>query len=223
MRQLIYLFIFLVTVSGCTSETKQAKALNALVMPVKACMPGEDTINLITAFTQDIVKTTTHRFISIVHFISDKGLFKPNRNIAGTLKIERKKSKTFPVAYDTCDMKRWIKKSFITENLQVTKVGFTGTKKDRFAGFTPGLHFEEWKFANNKDRDSAMKIVQTAYTYPNNIVMYEKRYSQFILDDKRIFLLETGAKFAEPYGIQYKKLIEQLLDWRFGMNQVHYF
>ena len=97
------------------------------------------------------------------------------------------------------------------ENMQVTTLGFRSTKKDRFTGFTPGLHFEEWKFATNADRDSAMKIVQTAYTYPNNIVMYEKRYSQFILSDKRILLLETGAKFAEPYAVEYKKLIEQFL------------
>lgn len=97
------------------------------------------------------------------------------------------------------------------KNIQVSATGFSGTKKDRFSGLTPGLHFEEWKFANNADRDSAMKIVQIAYTYPNNIVMYEKRYSQFILSDRRILLLETGAKFAEPYAVEYKNLIEQFL------------
>lgn len=97
------------------------------------------------------------------------------------------------------------------KNMQVTTLRFTGTKKDRYSGFTPGLHFEEWKFADNSVRDSALRIVQTAYTYPNNIVMYGKRYSQFMLDDKRIFLLQTGAKFAEPYAIEYKKLIEQFI------------
>jgi len=73
------------------------------------------------------------------------------------------------------------------------------------------MHFEEWKFANNTDRDSAMKIVQMVYTYPNNEVMYEKRYSQFIIDENRIYLLETGAKFAEPFAIEYKNLIEQFV------------
>lgn len=29
--------------------------------------------------------------------------------------------------------------------------------------------------------------------------------------EKRIFLLETGAKFAELYAIEYKKLIEQFI------------
>ena len=211
MRYLFYSLIFLVTIYACKSENREAKTTKAVGQQTEECPPGEDTINFITTFTKDTAKTPTDRFNSIVRFISDKGLFKANLTKAGTLKIEREMSKTFPVAYDTCDMKRWIKKNFIMDNIHVTTLGFTGTKKDRFTGFTPGMHFEEWKFANNTDRDSAMKIVQTVYTYPNNIVMYEKRYSQFMLDDKRIFLLETGAKFAEPYAIEYKKLIQQFL------------
>jgi hypothetical protein len=211
MRYLFYSFIFLVTFSSCSSETKEAKTTKEEAKPVKDCPPGEETIILTTAFNKDTAKAPTNRFYSIVHFIADKGLFKPTITKAGKLNITQETSKTFPVAYDTCDMKRWIKKNFIMENIQVTTLGFTGTRKDKYTGFTPRLHLEEWKFANNGDRDSAMKIVQTAYTYPDNIVMYEKRYSQFMVDDKRIFLLETGAKFAEHYAIEYKKLIEQFL------------
>lgn len=211
MQHLFYPLIFLVTISSCKSETNKAKTTKEAAQPVNECTQGEETINLTTTFTKDTAKAPTNRFYSIVQFISDKGHFKPATTNTGKLDIVRETSKTFPVAYDTCEMQRWIKKNFIMENMQVTTLGFTGTRKDKYTGFTPGLHFEEWKFANNEDRDSAMKIVQTAYTYPNNIVMYEKRYSQFMVDDKRIFLLETGAKFAEPYAIEYKKLIDQFL------------
>jgi hypothetical protein len=200
-----------VIIFGCKSETEEAQTKKETAQPVKECPPGEETINLTTTFTKDTAKAPTSGFYSIVQFISDKGLFKPTVTKSGKLDIAKEASKTFHVAYDTCEMKRWIRKNFIMENIQVTTLRFIGTKKDKFAGYTPGLHFEEWKFANNEDRDSAMKIVQTAYTYPDNIVMYEKRYSQFMIDDKRIFLLETGAKFAEPYAVRYKNLIEQFL------------
>jgi hypothetical protein len=211
MRDFFFSFIFLTTIFACKSQTKEKLLPKQAVQQTTECLPGEDTINLVTTFTKDTAKTPTDRFHLIVHFITDKGNFKPSITKSGALKIQRETSKTFPVAYDTCNMKRWITKNFIMKNMQVTTLGFTGTKKDKFSGFTPGFHFEEWKFANNSDRDSAMKIVQTVYTYPNNIIMYEKRYSQFMLDNKRIFLLETGAKFAEPYAIQYKKLIEEFI------------
>lgn len=213
MLHLLYLFVFTATLFACKSDeaTKQRQVVSKPAQQTQDCPPGEDTINFVTTFSQDTARTPTDQFYSVVDFISSKGLFKPNTHKTGKLKFERVTAKTFPVAYDTCNMKRWITKNFIMENMQVTTLGFRSTKKDRFTGFTPGLHFEEWKFATNADRDSAMKIVQTAYTYPNNIVMYEKRYSQFILSDKRILLLETGAKFAEPYAVEYKKLIEQFL------------
>jgi hypothetical protein len=212
MRHLFYTCIFLVAISACNSEkTKQAETVKHLINPVKDCQPGEDTFNFVTTFIKDTATTPTDRFYAIVSFISGKGYFKPGVNQTGKLKVTRKTAKIFPVAYDTCDMKRWIKKNFRMENIKVTKLDFTGARNDKYTSFTPRLHFEEWKFANNTDRDSAIKIVQTAYTYPNNIVMYEKRYSQFILDDRRIYLLETGAKFGEPYAIEYKNLIEQFI------------
>ena len=199
--------------SACKSDetTKQIQTTAQPARSIKDCPPGEDTVNLVTTFTKDTANTPTELFYSLVGFIKSKGLFKPTTDKAGKLKIENATGKTFPVAYDTCEMKRWITKNFIMKNIQVSETGFSGTKKDQYSGFTPGLHFEEWKFASNADRDSAMKIVKTVYTYPNNIVMYEKRYSQFILANKRILLLETGAKFAEPYAIEYKKLIEKFL------------
>lgn len=213
MRHLLYSCAFIATLLTCKSDetTKQHQRDTPPAQQIKDCPPGEDTINLITTFTKNTTKTPTDLFYSIIDFIHSKKLFKPNADEAGKPKIEKATGKTFPVAYDTCNMKRWITKNFIMENIQVCTIGFSGTKKDRFTGFTPGLHFEEWKFATNADRDSAMNIVQTAYTYPNSIVIYEKRYSQFILADKRILLLETGAKFVEPYAIEYKKLIEQFL------------
>lgn len=199
--------IFVVTICACKLETKETQNAKETTQPIKDCPPGEDTINVITTFTKDTAKSPTDQFHSIVRFISEKGLFKASIDKNGRLQMAKETSKTFPVAYDTCNMKRWINKNYIMENIQVTTLSFQATKKDRFTGFTPALHFEEWKFANNADRDSAMNIVQRAYTYPNNIVMYEKRYSQFIRAEKRIFLLETGARFAEPYAIEYKKLM----------------
>ena len=56
-----------------------------------------------------------------------------------------------------------------------------------------------------------MKIIRTAYSYPNNMVAYFKHYSQFIMDDKRILILQTFAKFSEPYAIEYRNLIEQFI------------
>jgi hypothetical protein len=212
MRHFLVAYISIVTLFACKFKraTQPVKTTQSAQHKVD-CPPGEDTINFVTTFTKDTAKIPTNRFYSIVSFVADKGLFKPTLSKTGDLKIERETSKTFHIAYDSCNMKRWITKNFIMKNMQVSTLGFMATKKDRSARLTPGLHFEEWKFENNADRDSAMKIVQTVYTYPNNIVMYEKRYSQFMIDDQRIFLLETGAKFAEPYAIEYKKLIERFI------------
>ena len=206
-----YFYILLVPLCSCKYETKQAGTAERSVQQVKECLPGKDTINFVTNFTIDPVKAPTARFYSIANFIMDKGFFKAKLNKAGKLKIEKETTKTFPIAYDTCNMKRSITKNFIMKNIQVATLGFVGTEKDKFTGFIPGMHFEEWKFANNTDRDSAMKIVQMVYTYPNNIIMYEKRYSQFMIDENRVYLLETGAKFAEPYAIEYKNLIEKFI------------
>jgi hypothetical protein len=206
-----YFYILLVTIYACKYETRQVGTEERSVQQAKECPPGKDTINLVTTFTIDTVKAPTERFYSIAKFIKNKGFFKPNINKTGKLKIEKETTKTFPVAYDTCNMKRSITKNFIMKNIQVTTLGFVGTEKDKFSGFIPGMHFEEWKFANNTDRDSAMKIVQMVYNYPNNVVMYEKRYSQFMIDENRVYLLETGAKFAEPYAIEYKNLIEKFI------------
>jgi hypothetical protein len=211
MRQFLYLSIFWVTLLTCKSKIKETTLPINKVKYIKECPPGGDTINLVTTFTKDTAKAPLDRFQSIVRFISDKGLFKPYTDKNGRLKVSKEMGKVFPVAYDSCNMKRWVNKNFIIENIQVTSLDFKGSKKDRYKGFTPGLHLEEWKFANNADRDSTIKIVQKAYTYPNNIVIYEKRYSQFILDDKRIFLLEAGAKFAEPYAIEYKASVEYFI------------
>ena len=212
MRHLFYCCIFLVIVFACKSETKeQPQPQEQSAQNVNDCLSGKDTINLVTTFTKDTANTPTNRFYSIVSFMTGKGLFKPIVSKAGKLEIERETGKMFPVVYDTCEMKRRITKNFVIKNIKVTVLAFAGTKKDKYTGFTPGLRLEEWKFASNTDRDSAMKIVRTAYNYPNNIVMYEKRYSQFIVDDNGIFLLETGAKFAEPYAIEYKQLIEQFI------------
>lgn len=212
MRHLFYSCVFLITVVACKSEIKeQPHRKEKGLHHVKDCPVSEDTINLITTFTKDTIETPSTRFYSIISFIGQKGLFKPNLDKRGKLKIKKETSKSFLVAYDTWDMRKWITKHFIMKNMQVTTLEFIGTRKDRYIGFTPRLHFEEWKFTSNADRDSAMKIVQTAYNYPNNIVMYEKRYSQFILDDKRIYLLEAGAKFAERYAVEYKILVEQFI------------
>jgi hypothetical protein len=212
MRHFLVAYISIVTLFACKFKraTQPVKTTQSAQHEVD-CPPGEDTINFVTTFTKDTAKIPTNRFYSIVSFVADKGLFKPTLSKTGDLKIERETSRTFHIVYDSCNMKRWITKNFIMKNMQVSTLGFTGTKKDRSARLTPGLHFEEWKFASNADRDSAMKIVQTVYTDPNNNVMYEKRYSQFIIDDERIFLLETGAKFAEPYAIEYRKLIERFI------------
>ena len=175
------------------------------------CVQGEDTINFVTTFTKDTTSISTDHFYAITRFIASKGVFRPELDKTGKLRVQKETKKIFPVVYDSCEGKRWVKKNFVMRNIQVSKLDFRGEMKDKRTGFMPRLHFEEWKFASNPDRDSAMNIVQTVYTYPNNIVIYEKRYSQFILSHKRIFLLETGAKFAEPYAIEYKKLIEQFI------------
>ena len=209
MRHFSTICFLVVLLYACKSGT--TTKVNEPIPQTKGCQTGNDTINIIITFSKDTIKAPTERFYSVVNFVTEKGLFKPQLDKADKLRIEKENGKRFPVAYDSCDMKRWVTKNFIIKNIQASKLIFTATKKDKYTGFTPGLHLEEWKFANNTDRDSAMKIVQTVYTYPNNIVMYEKRYSQFIIDDKRIFLLETGAKFAEPYAIEYKKLIENFI------------
>lgn len=199
----------LLTLYACSPNNKVEKA--APISTSTECKEGKDTINHITSFSKDTSNVPAERFFSVVDFIVAKGLFKPHLVKTGKLKIQKEDKKISPVAYDTCNMKRWVFKNFILKNVGVTKLYFRGIRKDKYTGFTPGLSLEEWKFMSNADRDSAMRVVQTAYNYLNNIVMYEKRYSQFILDDKRIFLLETGAKFSEYYAIEYKDLIQSFL------------
>jgi hypothetical protein len=216
MRSLVQL-IFLLAIFSCNSDTTQeVKHSEPLTNP---CEAGRDTINIKTVFTKDSSLFPTQRLYSVIEFIKGKGLFRPHADKTDKLKIKKEYSKTFLVAYDTCNHNRWIEKNFILTNMNVATVDFKATRPDKYSGLTPWLHLEEWKFANNSDRDNAMKIVQTAYQYPDNIVMYEKRYSQFILDDKRIFLLEARAKFAEQYAIDYKKFIEMFLNGKTNNNR----
>jgi len=227
MQNLILLISFL-TILSCKSDTTQEAAEISKPMN-NPCDEVLDTVNTETVvlyrknyetiYTKDTTPFPTQRFYSVIDFIKSKGLFRPHADKTDKLKIEKEYSKTYPVSYDTCDHNRWIEKNFILTNVNVATVDFKATRPDKYSGFTPWLHLEEWKFANNSDRDSAMKIVKTAYQYPDNIVMYEKRYSQFILDDKRIFLLEARAKFAEQYAIDYKKHIEDFLSKKAHNNR----
>jgi len=208
MRNLIPLIILL-TIFSCNSNTTQeAKHSKPLTNP---CEAGRDIINIKTVFAKDTASFPTQRLYSVIDFIQGKGLFKPHADNTDKLKIKKEFGKTFTIVYDTCDHIRWIEKNFILTNINISAVEFKASRPDKYTGLTPGLHLEEWKFTNNSDRDSAMSVVETAYRSPGNITMYEKRYSQFVIDDERIFLLETGAKFAEPYAIEYKKLIERFI------------
>ncbi len=207
---LISFLIFL----GCRfqAEEKQYEKLKG----TSDCLPGADTFNIITVFKNDTLAKPSRQFFSLIDLIQQKEMFKPKLYKNRNLLVEKQTEKIYPVAYDTCKMSRWITKNFIMKNMNVSMISFIGMKKDKFIGYPPGLYFEEWQFTNNLDRDSAMKIVSNAYNYPDNIVAYEKRYSQFVLGDKRIYLLEARAKFSESYAIKCKKLIEQHIKSNLG-------
>lgn len=173
------------------------------------CLPGRDTVQIVISFVKDSLKTPTVNFYSIVNLILKKGGFKPQLDDNDRLKLTQKVALIFPVAYDTCNMQRFVNKFFILKNMRVSSCDFNAVRPEKKTkNLIAGLHFEEWKFANNKDRDSAYKIVNLIYNYPNNIVAYEKRYSQFIINDKTIFVLEARAKFSEQYAIDYAKIIQ---------------
>src|SRR5690349_11048373 len=159
MRNLSTLIFFL-AIFSCNSETTQ-KAENSKPM-TNPCQAGSDTINIKTVFIKDNSSIPTQRLYSIVDFIKSKGLFKPHADKTSKLKIEKESGKTFPVAYDTCNHNRWIKKNLILTNINVATINFKATRPDKNSGLIPWLHLEEWKFANSSDRDSAMKIVESA-------------------------------------------------------------
>jgi hypothetical protein len=175
------------------------------------CPPGEDTINLKMTFTKIASNSPTERFYSIVDLIMERKFFKPKLDKVDKLFITHKDSLSFPMIYDTCNMQRLKRKFIILKNIQVSELDFKGLRPEKISKFTPSLHFEEWQFSNNAERDSAFIIVKSIYNFPKTMLLYEKRYSQFIIDDKRIYLLESRAKFAEQYAIGYKKLIEQYI------------
>jgi len=206
MFRLIPLLLVYINLSCKTNSSKPVPSADLLLANENDCLPGKDTFNFETTFVINSTQAPSNQFYSLIDLIAAKKELLPNRNQSGQLKIEKENSRTYSIVFDSCNMKRLVTKNYILKNMKVASIGFSGIKKEKL---TPGFRLEEWKFVNNNDRDSAMKIVQMVYNDITNIIMYEKRFSQFIINDKSIFLLETGAKFAEPYVVAYKKLIEE--------------
>ncbi|MGV3657039.1 MAG: hypothetical protein ACO1NX_03760 [Chitinophagaceae bacterium] len=206
MFKLIPLLFVFINFACKIKSSKPAPSANSLLANENDCKPGKDTFNYETTFIIDSSQSPSDQFYSIINFITTKKQFQPTRNQSGQLNIEKEYSKTYSIIYDSCNTKRLVTKNYILKNMKVASIGFNGIKKEKL---TPGFRLEEWKFENNNDRDSAMKIVEAVYNDVANMILYEKRYTQFIISDKNIFLIETGAKFAEPYVIAHRKLIEQ--------------
>lgn len=204
MRSLI--IILNVLIIGCNTNSTQK-----IEPPKPDCSPGTDTINHEINFTKNQFKSSSKRFNSIVDVIIKIDLFRPRLNKNGNIDTIQKNKISFPVAYYTCNMQRLTRKNYIIKNIKITELDFKAIRVDKISRFTPWLHLEEWQFSNTSDRDSALNILKTVYNYPDNIVMYEKRYSQFIIDGKRIYLLESRAKFAEQFAIDYKKILEKYI------------
>jgi hypothetical protein len=195
---------------GCHSNTN---AIEKIENKKEDCPPGKDTINIENNFTKSVANSPSKRFYSIVDLIVKRKFFKPRLDKVDKLFITQRNALSFPLVYDTCNNQRQITKNIIIKNIQVTELDFKAIRPDKLSDITPWLHFEEWQFLNNSERDSALKIISFVYNYPNTLLMYQKRYSQFIIDEKKIYLLESRAKFAEQYAIDYKKIIEKYIAW----------
>ncbi|RYY53013.1 MAG: hypothetical protein EOO09_19455 [Chitinophagaceae bacterium] len=204
MRYLLPLAICMVAIA-CNQKITPANESSREIAPhdTCTCLPGWEALDFVTVFQQDKSRFPTPFFDSVVHFIGTKGFFKPIDKNGAPASVSQETEVDFPVYYDTCEGTRRINKNFLLRNMKMAGVTFHGNHI--------GMGFEEWKFDNNLDRDSAMRIIRTAMAYPGNEFMYEKQYREYILAEKRVLLVETGAAHSADYPIKYRALIEKFV------------
>ena len=86
-----------------------------------------------------------------------------------------------------------------------SKTPLKGTKN-----YYPRFSLTQWNFANNTDRDSALKMKNWIYRN-DGLITYDYRFNQTVVADRRLYLIETGAKIFEETGIKYAKYLEDHL------------
>ena len=206
MKTLLFIstFIFFASCQTNKSDKKQ------VVETVDPCSNLKDTFNTVSVFGSGDSTLPTKDFYEIVKFIESKGNLRLTIDDNIPIKIDSWKDIYLRHTIDTCNHK-YVTQNFILKNITATscyfksKTPLKGTKD-----YYPRFNFIQWNFANNVDRDSAFKIMNWVYTH-DDIIAYEYRYNQTVVSDKRLYLIEPGAKIFEETGIEYGKYLKQYL------------
>jgi hypothetical protein len=202
--------------ASCNQETKEVnkkvESQPAIVSSNKAHIVKElnDTVRINFKYKD---ASYQNLFLnSIIQTISHEGEFKPHLNKSGKIDIHQVNQKNLTIAYDSADMRFFISKEYCLEGVHIASVGFYGNRSKRHPEFKPGFGLEEWTFNSNTDRDRAFDLINYVYRHPKSIVMYEKSYPQLIKAENRILILKTGFDIWEKYVIEYRQILERLIE-----------
>lgn len=205
MKLLIFIttLLFAVSCQDNTTNDKQAS------QPADPCLNLPDTFTTLSVFSNADTALAQKDFDEAVKFIESKGTLRQAADKNNNKKAGHWKDIILPHYIDTCNNKH-ITQLFMLKNVTANSCYFksmTPLKSNK--DYYPRFYFAQWNFANNADRDSALKVMQWVYTHGGT--EYEYRYNQTVIGDKRLYLIEPGAKIFEATGIEYAKWLEEYM------------
>ena len=205
MKTLLFISTFIFFTSCQTSNSDK----NQSTQTVNPCQNLVEKFNTAIVYKISDDTSSAKVLLDIVNLFESKG----NLRLVG-----KKNSKDFTYlqdisfdhTIDTCNNK-FVTQTFILKNVMnsscffKSKTPLKGTK-DYYPKFT----LTQWNFANNSDRDSALKLKNWIYS-SDGIIAYDYRFNQTVIADKRLYQIETGAKIFEDTNIEYANYLENYL------------
>jgi hypothetical protein len=202
MKTLIIILICIIFASCQTSSSDKKLS----IQKIDPCQ------NLVEKFNTPIIYKLSQDTSSLNTLLEIVNLFESKGNLRLVGKKAPKDFKYFQEisldhTIDTCNHK-FVTQTFIFKNVLnsscffKSKTPLKGTK-DYYPKFT----LTQWNFANNSDRDSALKLKNWIYS-SDGIIAYDYRFNQTVIADKRIYQIETGAGIFEGTNIEYAKYLE---------------
>jgi hypothetical protein len=215
MKNLIYILTFVLFASCQTNNSDEKQPLQQ----IDPCQNLKDTFSTQLIFSKFDNTSSATILYDIVKLFESKG----NLRLVG--KNDPKEFKYFQDilldhTIDTCNHK-FITQTFIFKNVLnsscffKSKTPLKGTKN-----YYPKFTLTQWNFANNNNRDSALRMKDWIYS-SDGMIAYDYRFNQTIVADKRLYLIETGAKIFEDTGIEYAKYLEQFLNGQKNNSHQH--
>lgn len=198
--RILVIIISIFTYIGCQHSDKKT----AVSFKNEPCLNIPKEIDSIIVFGSVDLNSNWKDFDNTVKFLESKGDLKQTI-VKDSIKIDSWKDYYLRFPIDTCNH-QLITKNFILKNVTATSCLF----KSKFnlknkKGYYPGFMFYQLNFADNTDRDRALKIIQ--WVYANGGTLYEYKYNQTILKNKTIYFIEPNAKIFEEIAIKYAKYL----------------